>query len=74
VDITTVYPNIHTYAAIEALKHAYDQCTNLEAKKSIITAFKAVARLHHDLGSNCRCDVTYDSEELCDPSEYCAAV
>jgi len=74
MDITTLYTNVHTYTAIEALKRAYDECTNLEAKKAIITAFKAIAQLSYDLGKESRYDTLHDSEESYDPCEYCAAV
>jgi hypothetical protein len=63
-----------TNTAIAALKTAYEECTETSAKKSIITAFKAVIQLHHDLGNLEYQDKATESDVDFDPSEYCAAV
>jgi hypothetical protein len=73
MDISRLNMNILTHTAIAALKNAYDECGDKAAKESIITAFKAVIQLHHDLGKHHDCDETSESGGY-DPGEYCAAV
>jgi hypothetical protein len=66
--------NILTTTAITALKNAYDECSDKAAKELIITAFKAIVQLRHDLETNdCR-DSLPESDNAYDASEYCAAV
>jgi|GEM_PF-2499166 len=74
MDISRLNMNILTHTAIAALKNAYDECGDKAAKESIITAFKAVIQLHHDLGRPHDCDETSENDSGYDPSEYCAAV
>lgn len=74
MDITHINTNILTHTAIAALKNAYDECSDKAAKESIITAFKAIIQLHHDLGKHNDYDETSESDSVYDPSEYCAAV
>lgn len=74
MNISPLSTNVLTYTAITALKRAYEECTESAAKKSIITAFKAVIQLQHDLGKQNIPDATLESESDYDPSEYCAAV
>lgn len=74
MDISQLKTNILTQTAIAALKNAYDECNDKAAKESIITAFKAIIQLHHDLGKHYDHDETSESDSVYDPSEYCAAV
>lgn len=60
--------------AIEALKNAYDESSDIEARKSIIAAFKAVIQLSVSLGNIERTACTDNYELDCDPSELCSAV
>lgn len=73
MDISSLNANFLTHTAITALKNAYDQCSDKAAQESIISAFKAIIQLHHDLGKH---DNGKASENDCDYdySEYCAAV
>lgn len=66
--------NALTQTAISALKNAYEECTEKAAKESIITAFKAIIQLHHDLGKHSDLNKKVESDSDFDPSEYCAAV
>jgi hypothetical protein len=66
--------NILTTTAITALKIAYDECIDKAAKEHIITAFKAVVQLRHDLEIHDCCDNLAESDTAYDASEYCAAV
>lgn len=72
--ISQLGSNLLTHAAISSLKNAYEQCSDKAAKESIITAFKAIIQLHHDLGKSDRADKTFENDSDFDPSEYCAAV
>jgi len=74
MSISPFSTNVLTYTAIAALKRAYEECTESAAKESIITAFKAVIQLQHDLGKQNFPDGTLESDSDYDPSEYCAAV
>jgi hypothetical protein len=74
MDISRLNTNILTHTAIEALKNAYEQCSDKAAKESIIAAFKAIIQLHMDLGKHNSHDKTYEIDSDYDPSEYCAAV
>ena len=74
MDISDFNKCIHTQTAISALKNAYEQCSDKEAKESIITAFKAIIQLHLDIGNNNILVKTSESDSDYDPSEYCAAV
>ncbi|MDO9309033.1 MAG: hypothetical protein Q7V04_08200 [Deltaproteobacteria bacterium] len=74
MDISQLKFNLLTQTAIVSLKAAYDQCGDKAAKDSIITAFKAVVQLHHDLGKNYCDDRKSEIDSDYDPSEYCAAV
>ena len=74
MDISCLNTNILTHTAIEALKNAYEQCSDKDAKESIIAAFKAIIQLHNDLGKHNRHDKTSESDSDYDPCEYCAAV
>jgi hypothetical protein len=72
--ISQLSTNVLTHTAISALKVAYAECTDKTAKESIITAFKAVIQLHHELEKLNHLDRTPDSYSDYDASEYCAAV
>ncbi len=74
MDISDFNTCIHTQTAISALKNAYVQCSDKEAKKSIIAAFKAIIQLHLDLGNHNNLVKTSENDSDYDPSEYCAAV
>lgn len=74
MDISYITTNILTQTAISALKNAYDECSDNAAKESILTAFKAIIQLSHDLGKHNRQDNTSEFESDFDPSEYCSAV
>ncbi|RII25453.1 MAG: hypothetical protein CXR30_18780 [Geobacter sp.] len=74
MDMTSLSTNILTGIAISSLKNAYKECSDKAAKESIITAFKAIIQLHHDLGKQHDPDMISDSDCDYDPSEYCAAV
>jgi hypothetical protein len=72
MDTSDFNTSLHTHTAIEALKIAYEECSDKTAKESIITAFKAIIQLHLHLGKEHdrnRCE-----SDGYDPSEYCAAV
>lgn len=66
--------NILAHTAISALKKAYDDCSDMAAKESILTAFKALIQLSQDLGKYDTHDNTFECDSDFDPSEYCAAV
>jgi hypothetical protein len=72
--ISQLSTNVLTHTAISALKIAYAECSDKAAKESIITAFKAVIQLHHELEKQNQFDRTYDSCSDYDASDYCAAV
>ena len=74
MNISHLSTNILTHTAIAALKSAYEQCSDKAAKESIISAFKAVIQLHHDLGRLTGPDRSSEIDSDFDPSEYCAAV
>jgi len=74
MDISHLNRNLLTHTAIAALKNAYEQCSDKAAKESIITAFKAIILLHHDLGKQNGNDMSSEIDSDFDPSEYCAAV
>jgi len=74
MDISHPSMNHPTHIAIAALKNAYEQCSDTAAKESIITAFKAIILLHHDLGKHNWNDMSSEIDSDFDPSEYCAAV
>ena len=73
MDISNLETNIHTQTAIEALKVAYEKCSDKAVKESIITAFKAIIQLHLQLGRENSRDNRCESDGY-DASEYCAAV
>jgi len=52
----------------------YEQFSDRAAKESIITAFKAIIQLHHDLGKHTGHEMASEIDSDFDPSEYCAAV
>ncbi len=56
------------------MKKAYVECNDKAAKASIVTSFKAVIQLHHDLGEQHDSDKISDGDCDYDPNEYCAAV
>jgi hypothetical protein len=67
--------NMLTQTAINALKNAYEECSEQEVRQSIITAFKAVVQLNHNLGKlNTGNIMSPDGDGEYDPSELCAAV
>ena len=74
MNISNLSTNFLTHTAIAALKNAYEQCSDRAAKESIITAFKAIIQLHHDLGKHNGYDIASEIDSDFDPSEYCAAV
>ena len=74
MNISNLSTNFLTHTAIAALKNAYEQCSDRAAKESIITAFKAIIQLHHDLGKHTGYDIASEIDSDFDPSEYCAAV
>jgi hypothetical protein len=74
MSISHLSPNLLTRAAIYSLKDAYEQCSDTAARESIITAFKAIIQLHHDLGMPPGNDRSAEIDSDFDPSEYCAAV
>jgi hypothetical protein len=74
MDIPSLNTHNLTQAAMTALKNAYDECTDMAAKKSIITAFKAVIQLHCNLERNTGHTDNGENAGDYDPSEYCAAV
>jgi hypothetical protein len=74
MDISRLNTNMLTHTAIAALKMAYEQCSDKAAKESIITAFKAIIQLHHDLGKHADQEMPSENNSVYDPSEYCAAV
>ena len=74
MDISHLSSNLLTHTAIAALKNAYEQSSDRAAKESIITAFKAIIQLHHDLGNHNGHDKSSEIGSDFDPSEYCAAV
>ena len=63
-----------THTALTALKNAYEKCSDLSAKESILSASNAITLLHYDLGKYNGLDKTSESDSGYDPSEYCAAV
>lgn len=67
-------PNILAQSAIIALKKAYEECSDMAAKDSIMTAFKAVIQLHHELGKLNGSNIISEDDSDYDPSDYCAAV
>ena len=73
MDISRLNASILTHTAISALKNAYEECSDKAAKDSIITAFKAIIQLQHDLGKQ-NLVKTFEDDCGYDPSEYCAAV
>lgn len=73
MDISQLNMSILTHTAIAALKNAYQECRDKAAKESIITAYKAIIQLNHDLGKPVGHDGTFEPDSY-DPSEYCAAV
>jgi hypothetical protein len=74
MNFTPLSTNILTTTAITALKIAYDECNDRSAKEHIITAFKAIVQLRHELETHdCRDNVP-ESDTAYDASEYCAAV
>jgi hypothetical protein len=74
VNISYFSTNVLTHTAIADLKNAYEQCSDTAAKESISTAFKAIIKLHHDLGNQNSLDMLFESDSDFDPSDYCAAV
>lgn len=74
MNFTDLNTNVLTHTAITALKSAYEECTEKSVKESIITAFKAVIQLRHDLGKQNISDKTSENDSDYDASEYCAAV
>jgi hypothetical protein len=74
MNISHLSTNVLTHTAIAALKNAYEECTEKAAKESIIIAFKAIIKLHHDLGKLNNGDSTSEGDGDYDASEYCAAV
>jgi hypothetical protein len=74
MNISNLSTNSLTHTAIAALNNAYEQCSDRAAKESIITAFKAIIQLHHDLGKHTNHDMSSEIDSDFDPSEYCAAV
>ncbi len=45
MNISVLSSNILTQTAIKALTNAYEQCSDKDAKESIIAAFKAIIQL-----------------------------
>jgi hypothetical protein len=74
MNISHLSTNILTQTAITALKNAYEQSSDKAAKESIVTAFKAIIQLNHDLGKFNDHDESPESDYDFDPGEYCAAV
>lgn len=74
MELSSLNTSILTKIAIAALKNAYEECSDNAAKESIITAFKAIVQLHHDLGKPNNHLRTSEDDSGFDPSEYCAAV
>jgi len=59
-----------TRAAIDALKNAYNESTNTQARQSISKAYTAVSLLKFVFGNCTECEEDIDY----DPSDYCAAI
>ena len=72
--ISNLNRNILTNTAIAALKNTYEECSDNAAKESIITAFKAIIQLQHEIEINKNLDNMSESEGSYDDIEYCAAV
>lgn len=74
MNISDLSSHLLTHAAIISLKNAYDECTEKTAKESIITAFKAIIQLQHDLKKLTTKDNSIEHDCDYDPSEFCAAI
>jgi hypothetical protein len=62
---------VFTKSATEYLKYAYDECTDNTVKESMLKAFMALVQLDYVLGNS---DDELQTEDSCDPSEYCEAI
>ena len=74
MNATTISTNSSTHTAIAALMNAYERCSDMVVKESIITAYKAVMMLNHDIVISDNDDAVTESDGVFDASEYCAAV
>lgn len=73
MNISHLNTHILTNTAISALKNAYEECSDTTAKESILTAFKAIIRLHYNLEVDSNNDMPSENDGY-DPTELCAAV
>jgi hypothetical protein len=63
-----------TNTAIEALKNAYMESTNVQAKQSISAAYTSVILLKNVFVKSYINNDMLEMDDNYDPSEYCAAI
>lgn len=72
MDATELNTTELTRTAIDALKNAYDESTNTEARQFISKAYTAITLLKFVFGKSDENNNDIDGDY--DPSEYCAAI
>ena len=63
-----------SHTAVAALKKAYEGCADKAVKDSIITEYKAILQLHHNIEKYISDGSGSERNYGSDASEYCAAV
>ena len=74
MNATDIKTSSLTHTAVAALMNAYERCSDNAVKESIITAYKAVMMLNHDIVISDNFNAMAESDGFFDASEYCAAV
>ena len=74
MNATSLLTNSLTSTAMDALKNAYQESTNIQAKQSIAAAYTSIVLLKNVFVKSDACKEIEDTDDSYDPSEYCAAI